>query len=309
VVKAPTDAPDRTALPDVLPNLGDFEAHLRAGNLSALTIKSYSQAVHQLDAFLAGRGMPRTVAGIRREHVEAFIEDQLARLRPASAANRYRSIQQFWRFLIDEGEVQTSPMARMKPPIVPEEPPELVSLDQWKALEKVTSGTSFDERRDRAILAMFNATGMRLAELSGLRLADIDVENQTNEVTVLGKGRRPRTVRFDPKAALDLRRYLKVRRLRDDAGSPWLWLGKKGRLGPTGVGQMLKRRCREAGIPQLHAHLFRHTYADDQLSQGVAEGDLMRNAGWKSRQMLGRYGAIRADARAREAYKSPRNRA
>ncbi len=46
--------------------------------------------------------MPRTVATIHREHVEAFIEDQLARLRPASAANRYRSIQQFWRWLVDE---------------------------------------------------------------------------------------------------------------------------------------------------------------------------------------------------------------
>lgn len=64
--------------------------------------------------------MPRAVAAIHREHVEAFVEDQLARLKPASAANRYRSLQQFFRWLVDEGEIKESPMARVrKRPIWP----------------------------------------------------------------------------------------------------------------------------------------------------------------------------------------------
>ena len=87
MVQAPTGASDRTASADILASLADFEAHLRAGNRSPLTVRSCSQAVRQLDAFLADRRMPRTVAAIRREHVEAFVEDQLARLRPASAAS------------------------------------------------------------------------------------------------------------------------------------------------------------------------------------------------------------------------------
>jgi len=60
--------------------------------------------------------MPQAVDSIRREHVEAFVEEQLARLRPASAANRYRSLQQFFRWLVDEGEIRESSVARMKPP-------------------------------------------------------------------------------------------------------------------------------------------------------------------------------------------------
>ena len=59
-------------------------------NRSTNTIRGYVEAVEKLDAFLAANGMSRAVANIRREHIEAFIEDQLARLRPASAANRYR---------------------------------------------------------------------------------------------------------------------------------------------------------------------------------------------------------------------------
>jgi site-specific recombinase XerD len=309
VVKAPIDTAQGIT-PDLLANLGDFEAHLRAQNRSELTIKSYSQAVRLLDEFLADRGMPRAVASIRREHVEAFIEDQLARLKPASAANRYRSLRVFFRYLVEtEGEIQTSPMARMKQPFVPVDPPPTVTREQWKALEKVTNSRSFDDRRDRAILALFNATGMRLAEMAGLTLADVDVESQVNTVKVFGKGSRWRTTRFDNATALDLRHYLKSRRLRPDAAESELWRGKKGALGTTGIAQMLKRRCREAGIPKLHPHLFRHSYADDQLAQGVAEGDVMAAAGWKSRSMLARYGASQAEKRALAAYKAPRNRA
>ncbi len=63
-------------------------------------------AIRHLDDFLTAHGMPRDVATMRREHIGAFIEDQLTRLRPASAANRYRSIQQLFRWLIDEGELR-----------------------------------------------------------------------------------------------------------------------------------------------------------------------------------------------------------
>ena len=97
-------------------------------------------AVSRLDAFLEAHGMPRAVAAIRREHVEAFIEDQLARLKPASAANRYRSLQQFFRWLVDEGEIRESPMARMKPPTIPETPPDVLRRGRDRKLLDATAG-------------------------------------------------------------------------------------------------------------------------------------------------------------------------
>jgi integrase len=74
------------------------------------------------------------------------------------------------------------------------------------------------------------------------------------------------------------------------ADLPWLWLGQNGRLTDTGLRMMLRRRGAQVGLPGLHPHQLRHTFAHEWLAQGGTEGDLMRIAGWK-RAMLQRYGA------------------
>jgi site-specific recombinase XerD len=303
-----TGTPESTAPPeDVLPNLASFGRHLRSENRSPATTKTYRIAVTQFDAFLAAQGMPRTVTAIRREHVEAFIEDRLARLRPATAANRYRSLQQFFRYLVDEGELRESPMAKMHPPTVPEEPPAVLTEEQLERLWKATAGTTFDDRRDRAILRLLLDTGIRRAEIAGLRMQDIDRDQDV--ALVIGKGRRPRTVPYDRDTARDLDRYIdRARRTHPNAAEAWLWLGKKGRLTETGIAQLLRRRGREAGMEGLHPHLFRHTFAHRQLADGMQETDLMRLAGWRSRQMVARYGASAGHERAIAAYRNLREK-
>jgi site-specific recombinase XerD len=101
-------------------NLASWTRHLRAENLSPATVVTYTQSVSRLAEFLEAQGMPLEVADIRREHIEAFLEDLLTRFTPATAANRYSGLQAFFRWLEAEGEINGSPMARMQKPKQPE---------------------------------------------------------------------------------------------------------------------------------------------------------------------------------------------
>lgn len=278
-----------------------FEVALRARNRSRRTIKSYLEAVDLFRTFALNEGFPTTVERISGEHIETFIADQLERWTPTTALTRYGSLQQFFRWCVEEGEIQTSPMAKMKPPSLPEVLVPVVPDDDLKKLLKACEGSGFDQRRDTAILRLFIDCGLRLGEVAGLTVDDVDWNLQV--VTVIGKGARPRAVPFSPRTAQALDRYVRTRKHRPAASSSSLWLGARGKLTSNGISQLLRRRCEAAGISQLHPHQLRHTAAHHAAKSGLGDSDMMRIFGWKSRQMLTRYGASAADERAHEAYK------
>ena len=100
---------------------------LGSQNRAPRTIQAYLAALDQFLKFTSEQGMPQQVAHVKREHVEAYIAGVLARSKPATASTRYRSLQAFWKWCVEEGEIRANPMANMKPPKVPEDPPIMLS--------------------------------------------------------------------------------------------------------------------------------------------------------------------------------------
>jgi site-specific recombinase XerD len=297
-VQTVTDVSEVT-IGDLIPS---WELSLVAQGRAKRTIQGYTESARLLEHFLQETGMTTAADKLTREHVEMFMADQLARWKPATAVVRFKSLQQFFKWGLEEREVTANPMANMKPPSLPEVPVPIVDDTTLTALLKVCSGNGFEDRRDTALLRMFIDTGCRLSEITYLKVDDVDL--RAGEITVMGKGSRKRTVRCGAKGALALDRYLRDRK-RHPRGqfTNALWIGTKGAMTPSGLAQILERRCDQAKIPRLHWHQLRHTAAHAWLAAGGEEGDAMRLFGWRSRQMLQRYGASGADERAREAYK------
>ena len=275
-----------------------WQRHLRAANKAPRTISGYLDAVTRFDSYLAEMGMPRDVTGIHREHVEAWvIAMQDAGHRPASVANRYRSLRVFFNWLLSEEEITRSPMTKMSTPAIPEIPVPLLAAEQVRRLLATCAGTTFDDRRDLAILRVLIDTGIRRTECADLRLEDVDLD--TDQLWVeQGKGRRSRPVAIHAKTVKAIDRYLRLRPRHKHHREPWLWLGKRGRLTSAGILQVVRRRGNEAGIPHLHPHQLRHLAAHNDAEEGLSTGDMMNKYGWRDDSMARRYGASAASERA-----------
>jgi integrase len=225
-----------------------------------------------------------------------------------TARGWFAGVRHFCRWLESEGEADQDATAGIRTPAPGDPETPVLSDADLRALLSTCAGTDFTARRDTAIIMLFLDGGLRLSELAGLQVADVDLRDRI--VFVAGKasrrsGPRHRAVPLGVKAARALDRYLRERRRHPYADTARLWLGSRGRptLDADGVKAMLKRRGADAGITDLHPHAFRHTWAHACRAAGGNEGDLMLLGGWRSRAMLDRYGKAAAADRAAEAYR------
>jgi integrase/recombinase XerC len=278
---------------------------LRADGYSAESIRTYSHGLRSLLEWLDGETSP---ADLDRNHIRAWIA-HLRETRSATTANVYFSgVRSFTRWLLAEGETATDATEGVRAPIPSEPSTPVLPSEDLKRLLASCSGQDFRSRRDTAILLVLADGGLRLAELAGLRVKDVDLDAKMLFVAGKGtarKGARHRAVPIGTRTTLALNRYLRVRERHALHDLPALWLGTgHSVLGAGSIRKLVGRRGTIAGIPGLHPHVLRHSWASQYRANGGSEGNLMSLGGWRNRAMLDRYGRAAAADRAAEDYHS-----
>jgi site-specific recombinase XerD len=244
-----------------------FRLHLAAEGKAAKTIRTYTEAVQWFAAaHLLGETGHCGWEQVSRQDVREWMAWLLSRYSSAYASNQYRGLQQFFKWLAAEEEMP-DPMAGLQPPKVTGKLVPVFTGAELARLEQSCAGRGFAQRRDAAIIAVFKATGIRLAELAGIRYdpgdprhSDIDVWQR--EITVRGKAGKARIVKISYDAARVLDRYLRIRTGHAQAHRPQLWLGagNRGPLTASGIYQMIARRGAQRSV-DVFPHRFRHHFS------------------------------------------------
>lgn len=246
--------------------------------------------------------MPSDIDAVTSEHIEAYLASEVISKAAATAHQRYRGLRQLFAWLAEQGDVRPNPMASIRPLIVPERHIDTVPIEDFRRMLKTCAGEHLADVRDDALLRTLWDTGGRLAEVTGLRLSDVDFPEKV--VRLFGKGRRERHVAISASTASAIHRYLRRRAKTSQAASEWLWTGTKGQMTPSGVRQMVWRRSELAGLEhRVHPHQLRHSKADAWIAAGGTERGLMKQMGWKSSAMVHRYAANVAERRSIEEAK------
>ena len=147
--------------------INSFALHLAAGNKSAKTIRTYTEAVQWFAAaHLPGQASRASWEQVDGQDIQRWMVQLLDRYSSAYASNQYRALQQFFKGLAAEDELP-DPTAGLQPPPVPQQLIPVFTGQELSRLEQACAGRSFAQRRDTAIIAVFKATGIRLSELAG----------------------------------------------------------------------------------------------------------------------------------------------
>ncbi|HXK32650.1 MAG TPA: site-specific tyrosine recombinase/integron integrase [Dehalococcoidia bacterium] len=260
--------------------LARYLEHLEATRgLSAYTLRNYATDLRHLFAWLAEH--ETAPLAITRLTFRSYLAHmQAAGTAPASVTRRVSTAKSFYKWLRLQGLMKDDPLAAVRGPKQPRRLPHVMTLDVVTALIAAADGDRPHELRDRALLELMYAAGVRVSEAHGLDVQHVDMEQQT--VLVHGKGGKQRLVVFGDPARDALARYLRdgrpalLRKARGTRPAPPapgqpLFVDRGGtRLSQRAIQILVRKYALKAGIDErVHPHLFRHTFATHLLDGGA----------------------------------------
>ncbi len=255
--------------------LRGFIRHLETEKLrSAETVRAYRADLEDFHDYVlrsGGSGPLDDLTRIDTFHVRGFIADRFGKIKKETIGRKLTAIRTFFRFLVREGVVPSNPAARVKAPKGDHPLPRSLSVDE---VHRFFSRNSDMPVRDLAIFELLYSSGLRVGELTALKVGDIDVNN--GWVKVIGKGRKERYAPVGSKALEVLRAYLPVRSLLESQtgglkSSGALFLNHRGApLSSRSVRRILKRYLDVAALARdASPHAFRHSFATHMLHGGA----------------------------------------
>ena len=261
-------AVDLASLP---PEIRRFAAYLETERRApAHTFRAYVADLSQYAAYLAGKGasvVPSSPALVR-----GFVASAAAKAGPASLGRKLSTLRSFYGFLVREGLAPGNPARAVASPRRPKRLPEVLPEAEVATLVEAPEGDGPAALRDRAMLELLYGSGLRVSELVGLDVDDVDLAGGLVRVT--GKRSKERIVPFGKRAAEALRRWLAEGRAAlaqgVPSGAPLFLNARGGRLGQRSVARRLDRAALAAGLPRhVHPHVLRHCFATHLLGNGA----------------------------------------
>ena len=240
--------------------------------LAANSVESYARDLGLLAGFAAGRGKP--IDGLTRADLEGFVRDLMSEGRsPRSVARAIACYRGFYRYLVIDGRAEATPAGDLRPPRAWKTLPRYLAVAEVDLLLAQPDVTAPRGLRDRALIELLYATGMRVSELVGLRQADINLD--ASYLTCTGKGDKQRVVPIGDEATMWVRRYLRDARgaLLGKRRSPRLFVNVRGGgpgLTRVGFWKILTGYARQAGMKSsVSPHMLRHSFATHLLERGA----------------------------------------
>jgi integrase/recombinase XerC len=243
-------------------------------NYSGNTVASYEDDLRQFADFLRRRGSSRTVPLKSVDHIviREFLGDLIEQgFSKRSIARKLACVKSFFKYLLKTHVVESNPTTIVISPKLDTRLPQFLDEEAVTRLMEQPDSTQPEGARDAAILELFYSTGIRLGEMLGLRVGDVDEGNGTIKVT--GKGRKQRIVPFGSHALKALRRYMARREEFSKRGerTDRLFLTVRGKpMNPKGVNLLMNKYIAQVSeIEKKSPHVLRHTFATHLLNRGA----------------------------------------